>query len=122
MNQKKSDKPWFIYLIKNKLNQLYAGVTLDISRRFYEHASNSPKCAKALKGKAPLELMFCAQVENQSEALKLERWLKQQTRKTKDQIVIGNANLPVTHILVNHSDIHSHVMLKIKEQQTAKCC
>jgi putative endonuclease len=122
MNQKKSDKPWCIYLIKNKLDQLYTGITLDIARRFYEHASASPKCAKALKGKAPLELMFCAQISNQSEALKLERWLKKQTRKTKDQIVIGKAQLPITHEVINPSEIHSQVMLKIEKDQLLKCC
>ena len=97
MNQKKSDKPWFIYLIKNKLNQLYCGITVDVERRFFEHASNSPKCAKALKGKGPLVLMFCAEVGGQSDALKLERWLKKQTRAGKNRLISGDDILPVEH-------------------------
>lgn len=114
MNQKKSDKPWFIYLIKNKFNHLYAGVTVDLTRRFYEHASNSPKCAKALKGKSPLELMFCAQLLNQSEALKVEIWLKKQTRRTKDQLIMGTVQLPVEHKPIDATDINTAVIQKCR--------
>ncbi len=122
MNQKKSDKPWFIYLIKNKLNQLYCGISVDVPRRFFEHVSNSPKCAKALKGKGPLVLMFCAQVGSQSDALKLERWLKKQTREFKDRLIAGTSKLPSStlsastlpreHELLDTSLIQADVMLK----------
>jgi putative endonuclease len=121
MNQKKSDKPWFIYLIKNKLNQLYCGITVDVERRFFEHASNNPKCAKALKGKGPLLLMYCAQVTNQSEALKIELWLKKQTRKNKDKLICGALALPCEHEIVKTESIQSNVDSKItlKMQQLA---
>jgi putative endonuclease len=122
MNQKNTDKPWFIYLISNKYDQLYAGITLDVCRRFYEHASASPKCAKALKGKAPLELMFCAKLQNQSEALKTERWLKKQSRLTKDQIISGKKQLPLTHCLLKPNELHAQVMLKIAQNKAAKSC
>jgi len=112
MNQKKSDKPWFIYLIKNKLNQLYCGISVDVPRRFFEHASNSPKCAKALKGKGPLVLMFCAQVGSQSDALKLERWLKKQTRHTKDRLIAGSSELPSEYELLDAGAIQKNVMLQ----------
>jgi len=116
MNQKNSDKPWFIYLIKNKLNQLYCGVTVDAERRFLEHASNSPKCAKALKGKGPLILMFCARVGNQSEALKLEYWLKKQTRQHKDTLIAGTSVLPVEHELLESRVIQANINLQITPQ------
>ncbi|GAC29748.1 GIY-YIG nuclease family protein [Brumicola pallidula] len=116
MNQKNSDKPWFIYLIKNKLNQLYCGITVDVQRRFFEHASNSPKCAKALKGKGPLLLVFCARIGNQSEALKLERWLKKQTRQYKNKLVAGMLVLPVEHELLGSQAIQENTNLKITPQ------
>ena len=115
MNQKKSDKPWFIYLIKNKLNQLYCGITVDPSRRFFEHASNSPKCAKALKGKGPLVLMFCARVGSQSDALKLERWLKKQTREVKNRLIAGASALPSECELLDAHLIQTNVMLKTND-------
>ncbi|WP_412972019.1 GIY-YIG nuclease family protein [Glaciecola sp. MF2-115] len=114
MNQKKSDKPWFIYLIKNKLNQLYCGITVDPARRFFEHASNHPKCAKALKGKGPLNLLFCAEVGTQSDALKLELWLKKQSRQSKDKLILGATKLPFEHLLIETKQIQSETMLKIK--------
>lgn len=109
MNQKKSDKPWFIYLIKNKLNQLYCGISVDVERRFLEHASNSPKCAKALKGKAPLKLVFCAQVGSHSAALTLEYYLKKQTREKKNQLIEGAFNLPYVYERIDHKVIQASV-------------
>nr|WP_297348027.1 GIY-YIG nuclease family protein [uncultured Glaciecola sp.] len=116
MNQKNSDKPWFIYLIKNKLNQLYCGITVDVQRRFLEHASNSTKCAKALKGKGPLVIMFCARVGNQSEALKLEHWLKKQTRQHKDKLIAGTSALPVEHELLGSRIIQANINRQISQQ------
>jgi putative endonuclease len=116
MNQKNSDKPWFIYLIKNKLNQLYCGVTIDVQRRFFEHASNSPKCAKALKGKGPLVMMFGARVGNQSEALKIEHWLKKQTRQHKDKLIAGTSALPVEHELLDPRIIQANINRQISPQ------
>jgi putative endonuclease len=113
MNQKNSDKPWFIYLIRNKLNQLYCGITVDVQRRFFEHASNSPKCAKALKGKGPLVIMFCARVGNQSEALKLEHWLIKQTRQHKDRLIAGTSALPVEHELLGSQIIQANINQQI---------
>lgn len=120
MNQKKSDKPWFIYLIKNKLNQLYCGISVDVSRRFFEHASSSPKCAKALKGKGPLVLVFCAQVGSQSDALKMERWLKKQTRVFKDRLITGSSKLPSECELLDTAIIQQNVMLKTADTLARK--
>ena len=120
MNRKKSDKPWFIYLIKNKLNQLYCGVTVDVERRYFEHASNHAKCARALKGKHPLTLVFCAEVGKQSEALKIEYWLKQQTRHYKNQIISGSSSLPIKHQALDHKAIETIVMNKIKNQSSVE--
>ena len=120
MNQKKSDKPWFIYLIKNKLNHLYCGISVDVSRRFFEHASNSPKCAKALKGKGPLQLMFCAHVGSQSDALKLERWFKKQTRETKDRLILGASQLPSECKRLNTAVIQENAMLKVTKMLAGK--
>ncbi|MFA0698033.1 GIY-YIG nuclease family protein, partial [Vibrio sp. 10N.222.49.C9] len=45
---------WFVYLIRNRHNALYCGVTNDLERRFSQHANGTG--AKALKGKGPLTL------------------------------------------------------------------
>jgi putative endonuclease len=97
MNSVKSDLPtkkWYLYIIKNRLNQLYTGITTSVERRFDEHHTQSPKCAKALKGKGPLSLEFSILVGDHSSALKAEIWLKKQSRKTKDKVITGEVRLP----------------------------
>lgn len=51
-----TQKNWYIYLIREKNNRLYCGITTDIQRRFTQHQEG--KGAKALKGKMPLTLVF----------------------------------------------------------------
>ncbi|MBF7072143.1 GIY-YIG nuclease family protein [Glaciecola sp. MH2013] len=90
----KNTDTWYLYLIKNKLNQLYTGITKDAERRFQEHASGSPKCAKALKGKGPLVLAFVTKLGDHSTALKAEIWMKKQSRDTKNKIISGEKQIP----------------------------
>ncbi|MCF2948074.1 GIY-YIG nuclease family protein [Paraglaciecola aquimarina] len=60
-----------------------------MTRRFAEHQSNGPKCAKALKGKGPLTLKFFSQVDDHSHALKTEIWIKKQSKSNKVKLVEG---------------------------------
>ncbi|MDU0356238.1 GIY-YIG nuclease family protein [Paraglaciecola aquimarina] len=76
-----------MYIIENKLGQYYTGICTDINRRFQEHQSNGPKCAKALKGKGPLTLVFQSSVADHSQALKTEIWIKKLTKANKVMLV-----------------------------------
>ncbi len=87
MNQTNSDKPWFIYLVRNNRNALYTGITTDVERRFTEHQSSGPKAAKALKGKGPLVLEFSYAVENRVIASQLEYRIKKLTKAKKEQLI-----------------------------------
>lgn len=86
-----------MYIIKNKLNHYYTGICTDLERRFEEHSSMGPKCAKALRGKGPLELVYAVELDSQSEALKAELWVKKQTKLTKSHIVEKSVDLPFSH-------------------------
>ncbi|GAA0856899.1 GIY-YIG nuclease family protein [Aliiglaciecola litoralis] len=88
------NQPWTLYLVRNNLGNLYCGICTDLARRFSEHASGGKRCAKALKGKGPLVLEFATYIEDRSRALKLEYWLKQQSRAYKLALVKGHAELP----------------------------
>jgi len=92
---------WYVYIIENKLNQLYTGITTDPERRFEEHKSNSKKAAKALRGKTPLTLRFCEPVGSKSTALKIEYWIKQQSKVTKLNLIRKKIGFPET---LNQSD------------------
>ncbi len=73
---------------------LYTGVAKDVAKRFAEHQSQGPKCAKYLKGRGPLALVFQAQVGDKSAALKREYALKQLSKQAKEQLVAaGMAHL-----------------------------
>jgi putative endonuclease len=80
---------WFLYLIRCADNSLYTGITTDLDRRFAEHQSQGKKCAKYLRGKAPLELVFTTEVGTKSEASRLELRLKKCSKATKEKLVTG---------------------------------
>ncbi len=80
---------WFLYLIRCADNSLYTGITIDLDRRFAEHQSQGKKCAKYLRGKAPLELVFTTEVGTKSDASRLELRLKKCSKATKEKLVAG---------------------------------
>lgn len=80
---------WSLYLLRASNNILYTGVTTDVSRRMAEHENRGAKNkgAKALRGKAPLQLVYNLCVGSRSEALKLEYRVKQLTRAQKEELI-----------------------------------
>ncbi|GBL04263.1 GIY-YIG nuclease family protein [Glaciecola sp. KUL10] len=100
----KTEKPWFLYLIKTNKNSLYTGITTDVRRRFHEH-QYTKKGAKALRGKCPLTLVFCAQVSTHSDALKAEAWIKAQNKYVKQALISGKTKLDYKHKLVDIKSI-----------------
>ena len=97
MQSEKSATPWYLYIIETKYQAWYTGITTDWQRRFEEHASNSLKSAKALKGKGPLTLKFCVQLSDHSSALKAEIWLKKQSKLNKRKIISHVRPIPFAH-------------------------
>lgn len=85
---------WHVYIIENRLGQLYTGITTDVQRRLDEHSNSATKGAKALRGKGPLALRFEYAVGDKSAAASLEYWIKQKSRKTKWAIINGERSLP----------------------------
>ncbi|WP_299694743.1 GIY-YIG nuclease family protein [uncultured Vibrio sp.] len=85
MPQSDNTADWVVYLIRNRHNALYCGVTNNLQRRFEQHQQG--KGAKALKGKGPLELVWHFDVESKSKALKTEYAIKQLPKATKEKLV-----------------------------------
>ncbi len=90
-NQAAPQESWWVYLIRNRNNALYCGVTNDLKRRFNMHQSG--KGAKALRGKGPLTLEWSQELSDKSSAMKLEYRIKQLSKRQKEQIV-ALARLP----------------------------
>lgn len=90
MNQQvlnENKQQWYIYIIENRLSQLYTGITTNVERRFQEHQKSGSKAAKALKGKGPLILRFSQKVGNKTQALQLEHRLKKLSRQQKLNLI-----------------------------------
>lgn len=88
-----SEKPqWSLYLIRTRYNHLYCGITTDVERRFHEHC-HTKQGARALKGKAPLTLVFQQTIGSKSLALTLEARVKR-LRKADKEALVRQQSLP----------------------------
>ena len=75
----------YTYIIRCKNNSLYTGYTTDIERRMKEHKQGiNSKYTKA-KGFEKLEIYF--ESNSKSEAMKLEYYIKRQSRSKKIWII-----------------------------------
>jgi putative endonuclease len=93
-----------VYIIENKLAHYYTGICTDVVRRFDEHQTSGSKCAKALRGKGPLLLKLWCIVDNHSEALKIEIWIKKLSKTNKIKLVNNClCNAPIQNMLLDEN-------------------
>ncbi|MGE4350256.1 MAG: GIY-YIG nuclease family protein [Candidatus Berkiella sp.] len=81
------EKDWYLYIIQCKDNSLYTGISVDVQKRFREHVEQTPKCAKYLRGRQPLTLVFIALVGEKSQALKMENVVKKLSKRAKLKLI-----------------------------------
>ncbi|GAC35295.1 GIY-YIG nuclease family protein [Paraglaciecola polaris] len=87
-------QPWFLYIIENKYQHYYTGICKDLDKRFTQHYTSGPLCAKALRGKGPLTMIYAVGLTDHSTALKMEIWVKKLTKAKKVQLVSGSLSSP----------------------------
>lgn len=80
---------WHLYIIRTAGGSFYTGVTTDVARRFAEHQASGPRCARSLRGKGPLELVFSHPVGARSRALSVEWHVKRWPRRHKEELIRG---------------------------------
>jgi len=81
---------WWVYFVRTPQRSLYCGITTDVKRRFKQHQDGTG--AKALRGKAPLELVWSYKIgPHKGEALRLEHKLKQLNKQKKEQLIESQA-------------------------------
>ncbi len=78
---------WYLYMIRCNDGSLYTGITLDLIRRFCEHQEQGPKCAKYLRGKQPMELVYNAKFDCKQDALRAEIRIKKLSKLQKELLV-----------------------------------
>ncbi len=84
------EKSWHLYILRCREGEMYTGITLDLERRFEEHQSNGPKCAKYLRGKQPLTMIYHHEFSDKSSALKAEIKVKKLTSEQKKLLACGH--------------------------------
>jgi putative endonuclease len=86
---------WNLYIIRCKDGSLYAGISIDVKRRFEEQQSGSNKCAKYLRGRGPLKIVWKKKVGDKSSALRMERKVKKLSKIKKEMLVCGKLKFKV---------------------------
>ncbi|MDC0302686.1 GIY-YIG nuclease family protein [bacterium] len=81
------DSPWSVYLIRCGDDSLYCGISNDVERRLAEHQSQGPKCAKYLRGRTPLSLVYEKKIGTRAEASSEEYRIKTLSRKSKKTLI-----------------------------------
>jgi putative endonuclease len=81
---------WSVYIILCSDNSLYTGISIDVSRRFNQHASGQG--AKYFRGRQPKQLVYLEPGHNRSSASKREIDLKKLSRVEKSRIITSDAN------------------------------
>ena len=81
---------WFVYIILCTDDTLYTGITIDVSRRFNQHAAG--RGAKYFRGRQPKQLVYIETGHNRSSATKREIDLKKMSREEKSRIITSDMN------------------------------
>ena len=81
---------WSVYIILCSDNSLYTGITVDVPRRFEQHATG--KGAKYFRGRQPEQLVYVEPGHNRSSATKREIHLKKLSREEKSQLINSATN------------------------------
>ncbi len=76
---------WSLYIIKCNDGSLYTGISTDVEKRLRAHSLG--KGAKYLRGRGPLEIVYCLNAGTKSEALKMESRIKKMSRKDKEILI-----------------------------------
>ena len=77
-----SEAAYSVYLVRCRDGSLYTGIATDVERRLKEHEA-SPRCAKYLRGKGPLTLVYEREIGDRGMATRVELAIKQLPRQEK---------------------------------------
>jgi len=76
---------YWIYILTNRSNTLYVGITNDLQRRLYEHKN---KLADGFSSKYNLnKLIYFEEYQDINEAIKREKQIKRWLRKKKIDLI-----------------------------------
>ena len=90
---------WYVYIICCRDNNLYTGITPNISRRLDEH--NTKRGGSYTRIRTPVQLVYKETYVNKIEAQEREDQIKKWSRKKKLALIANNKtllrNLSISH-------------------------
>ncbi|MGI9199877.1 MAG: GIY-YIG nuclease family protein [Woeseiaceae bacterium] len=81
-----------VYMLRCSDGSLYTGIATDVSRRLIEHQT-SPRGAKYLRGRGPLQLAYEQEIGDRGSATRVEYCLKLLAKADKEALVAGQISL-----------------------------
>ena len=81
----------YTYIVEYSDGTFYTGWTNDLDRRIAAH--NSGKGAKYTKTRRPVTLVYYEMFEAKEEAMRREYEIKQYSRRQKEKLIDGNAQV-----------------------------
>ena len=88
-NNSANPAAWLVYLLECADGSLYCGITTNMDRRLHQHNGQIPGGARYTRGRRPVRLLASRACGCQSEALRLEKAVKSQTRTHKLQFLLS---------------------------------
>ena len=80
-------RQFWVYILHCANNSFYTGYTVDIKRRYQAHCAGTARC-KYTQRFRPIRLLQCWEIMGtKSLAMKVERYIKQLTRKEKERLL-----------------------------------
>ncbi|MCZ6918489.1 MAG: GIY-YIG nuclease family protein [Gemmatimonadetes bacterium] len=84
-----SDPAWTVYIVRTWSGRLYTGITVDVQRRFAEHAGTA-RGAKFFRTSAPERVVYQEPQGGRSEASRRESQIKRMSRAEKLELIAAN--------------------------------
>jgi len=84
---------YFVYFLRNSLNQLYIGQTNNLNRREVEQSKNNSKSAKFIKDNGNFRLVYFEEYPTRLKAMRREKQLKGWARAKKEALMKGKLDL-----------------------------
>lgn len=83
--ESESPRDWWVYIIRCSDESLYTGVTVDLLRRWRQHANGNG--AKYFRGRQPIELVYVETDHCRRSACQREFAIKQLSRRDKQLLL-----------------------------------
>lgn len=89
---------WWVYIVETESGKLYTGISTDVERRFAEHSDSGNKKktargARYFRMDPPKAVVWRQQMQNRSEASKLEAAIKKMSAKKKRELIAGGISV-----------------------------